>query len=494
MSHFAPPDFNHLAAPVAWWAAHAPDQIALVDGAGTWTYAQLNQAIIMVRNTLLSRGSQPGDRVAVLGDNGAAMVALMLGASLAGAWVVPLNPRLSDREIDEIARHATPTCLLFANPGTGRARQHAERCKAQPLTIEGLGPIALAETTHHAPPEPNADVAALIYTSGTTGRPKGVMLTHRNLMISARASGAIRAISPADIVYSVLPISHILGFTGVMLGTLTYGGTIMLAPRFDPPGALRAVLHDHVTMIIGAPSMFALLAEYAALQGMSVLPPHHLRLIASAGAPLDPAVKAAVEACFGMVLNNGYGITECAPTIAQTRIDQPRRDCSVGMLLPGLEARLVGEAGGIGALHLRGPTVMAGYYRDEAATAAVLDADGWFDTGDLATFEDDHLFIVGRSKEQIIRYGFKIYPAEIEAVLNAYPGVRQSAVIGRGDGAHQDIIAFVEPAAGITLHLPDLIDYTANRLADYKRPAEIRLAAALPMGATGKVQKASLIA
>ncbi|MCW8308612.1 acyl--CoA ligase [Acidiphilium sp. PA] len=494
MNSFTPPEFNQLAAPVAWWAARTPDQLALVDGTGTWTYAQLNEAIIMVRDTLLARGTRPGDRVGVLGDNGAPMVALMLGASLAGAWVMPLNPRLTDREIDEVASHATPACLLFAHPATGRARQHAQRYNAQIITIEGLGPIAVSETSQRAAPELNADVAALIYTSGTTGQPKGVMLTHRNLLISARASGAIRKISPADIVYSVLPISHILGFTGVMLGTLTYGGTIRLAPRFDPPSALRAILHDHITIIIGAPSMFALLAEYAALQGMTKLPPHRLRLIASAGAPLDPAVKAAVEACFGMVLNNGYGITECAPTIAQTRIDRPRRDCSVGMLLPGLEARLDGEAGGIGALHLRGPTVMAGYYRDEAATAAVLDADGWFDTGDLATFEDDHLFIVGRTKEQIIRYGFKIYPAEIEAVLNAYPGVRQSAVIGRGDGAHQDVIAFVEPAAGATLHLPDLIDYTANRLADYKRPAEIRLAAALPMGATGKVQKSLLIA
>jgi acyl-CoA synthetase (AMP-forming)/AMP-acid ligase II len=163
------------------------------------------------------------------------------------------------------------------------------------------------------------------------------------------------------------------------------------------------------------------------------------------------------------------------------------------MLLPGLEARLVGQSGGIGALHLRGPTIMAGYYRDEAATAAVLDPEGWFDTGDLATFDDDHLFIVGRSKEQIIRFGFKIYPAEIEAVLNAHPGVRQSAVIGRGDGAHQDVIAFVEPAADATIDIPDLFEYAAHHLADFKRPTEIRLSSALPMGATGKVQKSALV-
>lgn len=493
MTGQAPPDFSHIVAPVAYWAAHAPDHPALIEGTTRWTYAQLNEAVIMVRNAILARGINPGDRVAIMGDNSAAMIGLMLGASLAGAWVVPLNPRLSEREVDEVGRHATPACLLFATSASARTRQHAERCAAQPLEIAGLGSVAVTMTKHETPPEANADVAALIYTSGTTGRPKGVMLTHRNLTISARTSGAIRAIAPDDLVYSALPISHILGFTGVMLGTLTYGGTIMLAPRFDPPKALRAVLNQGVTMMIGAPSMFALLAEYAALQGMKTLPPHRLRLIASAGAPLDPAVKATVEACFGIVLNNGYGITECAPTIAQTRIDRPRTDCSVGMLLPGLEARLVGQSGGIGALHLRGPTIMAGYYRDEAATAAVLDPEGWFDTGDLATFDDDHLFIVGRSKEQIIRFGFKIYPAEIEAVLNAHPGVRQSAVIGRGDGAHQDVIAFVEPAADATIDIPDLFEYAAHHLADFKRPTEIRLSSALPMGATGKVQKSALV-
>jgi acyl-CoA synthetase (AMP-forming)/AMP-acid ligase II len=488
------PEFEHIAAPLAHWAARTPEHPALIEGTRVWTYADLNEAVMAARNILLARGVVPGDRVAIMGDNTAAMIILLLGASLAGAWIVPLNPRLSGREIDEVGHHATPTCLLFATSASAKTRQHAERCNAAPLVIAGVGGVAVIRTDHPACPEPDRNIAALIYTSGTTGRPKGVMLTHRNLTVSARTSGAIRAIGPDDLVYSPLPVSHILGFTGVMLGTLTYGATLMLAPRFDPPGALRAILHHHITLMIGAPSMFALLAEYAALQGMKTLPPHRLRLIASAGAPLDETVKSTVEACFDIVLNNGYGITECAPTIAQTRIDRPRRDCSVGMLLPGLEARLAGESNGIGALHLRGPAIMAGYYRDDAATASVLDRDGWFDTGDLARFHDDHLFIVGRSKEQIIRYGFKIYPVEIEAVLNAHPGVRQSAVIGRGTGAHQDVIAFVEPTADATIEIAELLDYAARSLADYKRPTEIRLSPALPMGATGKIQKSALIA
>ncbi|MGC9269498.1 class I adenylate-forming enzyme family protein [Acidiphilium sp.] len=484
-----PPDFQRIAEPLAWWAAHHPNHTALIEAGVVWTYGQLDQAVTAAQGSLADHGVRPGDRVAIIGENSIALVALILAASRAGAWVVPLNPRLSDREVDEITEHATPRRTLFITQGSAKTRQQARRHATEPFALAELAGIEIGASNPRANAATDADVAALIYTSGTTGQPKGVMLTHRNLLFSARTSGQIRALTPHDLIASVLPISHILGFTGVMLASLTWGATLTLMARFDPPRLLRLVLGEPVTVMLGAPSMFALLAEYATQQGMSVLPAHRLRLISSAGAPLDDGVKAAVEACFGIVLNNGYGITECAPTIALTRLERPRRDCSVGVLLPGVEARLDGD----GALHIRGPNVMAGYYRDEAATARVLDADGWFNTGDLARVEDDHWYIVGRTKEQISRFGFKIYPAEVEAVLNAYPGVRQSAVIGRGDGAHQDVIAFVEAAAD-ALSVADLADYAAARLADYKRPAEIRVMAALPMGATGKVLKSALMA
>lgn len=483
------PAFDRIAAPVAWWAARRPDQPALVETGTDWTYATLHQAIETACDLLVCRGVRRGDRVVVIGDNSAAMIAMMLGASLAGAWVVPLNPRLTDREIDAVVEHATPRCLAAITAASPRARTHAARLGATPQTLPLIGSVAITATDPDTMTEPETpDVAAVIYTSGTTGQPKGVMLTHHNLTYSARSSGLIRALGPDDLVYSVLPVTHSLGFTGVMLATFTYGGTVSLTPRFDPAAALRAISEGHVTVMIGAPSMFAMLVEYATRQGLTGLPQSRLRLIASAGASLDPAIKQTIETWFGQTLNNGYGITECAPTISQTRIDRPRTDCAVGMLLPGIEARLHDT------LHIRGPNVMAGYYRDPAATSAVLDPDGWFDTGDLATFEDDHLFIVGRSKEQITRFGFKIYPAEVEAVLNTHPSVRQSAVIGRGNGAHQDVIAFVEPAPNQTPSAADLTEYAATHLADYKRPTEIYLITTLPLGPTGKILKSALAA
>jgi acyl-CoA synthetase (AMP-forming)/AMP-acid ligase II len=210
---------------------------------------------------------------------------------------------------------------------------------------------------------------------------------------------------------------------------------------------------------------------------------------------LQAAVKRSVESLFGLVLHNGYGITECSPTIAQTRVEQPRSDLSAGPVLPEVEVKLVDSerrpapAGGIGELWVRGPNVMKGYYRAPEETAAVIDADGWFNTRDLARLEDENLFVVGRSKDIIIRRGFNVYPPEVEAVLNDHPAVIQSAVIGQTIPGDEEIIAFVQtvPAARITS--AELSEHAARRLAAYKRPSQIVFVAAMPTTPTGKIQK-----
>jgi acyl-CoA synthetase (AMP-forming)/AMP-acid ligase II len=198
-----------------------------------------------------------------------------------------------------------------------------------------------------------------------------------------------------------------------------------------------------------------------------------------------------VETLLGVPLHNGYGLTEAAPTVSQTRLDAPRFDTSVGHAIPGVEVRVEGPDG---RLLVRGPNVMQGYYRDPAGTAAVLDSDGWLDTGDLARQDaDGALFIAGRSKELIIRSGFKVYPLEVETVLNAHPAVTQSAVIGRAlDDGNEEVLAFVQPAAGSALAPAELEDWAAARLAPYKRPARIVLMASLPAAPSGKVLKHKL--
>jgi acyl-CoA synthetase (AMP-forming)/AMP-acid ligase II len=220
--------------------------------------------------------------------------------------------------------------------------------------------------------------------------------------------------------------------------------------------------------------------------------------MSSAGAPLDAATKSTVEAAFGRTLHNGYGITECSPTITLTSLQAPRTDCSVGRLIRGVEARLVGPDGqsaapnDIGELWVRGPGIMKGYYRAPEETAAAVTEDGWFKTGDLARIEDGNVFIVGRCKELIIRFGFNVYPAEIEGILNAHPDVARSAVIGKQSGGTEDVLAFVHLTEGARATTDELSDYAATKLAPYKRPSRIVVVPSMPVSPTGKILKSEL--
>jgi long-chain acyl-CoA synthetase len=343
-------------------------------------------------------------------------------------------------------------------------------------------------------------VAALIYTTGTTGRPKGVMLSHGNLLFVARECAEVRNLGPDDRVYAVLPISHILGLTGVLISSLLSGAQVHLTARFDPVAALAAIKADGITIMLGTPTMYAMLAEYAARNRLAPIHGPALRIISAAGAPLDPSTKAAAEKTFGLTLQNGYGITETSPTIALTRLDAPRKDCSVGRLIPGVEARIAGQDGSPvapgepGELFVRGPGVMKGYYKAPEETDEAIDGDGWFRTGDLVRVEDDHLFIVGRAKEMIIRFGFNVYPAEVEGVLNAHPAVARSAVIGRATEGGEEVLAFVQIAQGATATIAELAEYAARQLAPYKRPSTIFTISSMPASPTGKILKSELAA
>jgi acyl-CoA synthetase (AMP-forming)/AMP-acid ligase II len=487
------------------WAERSPDRAALVDSGGTWTYGQLAAVIVETRCWLLARGVRPGDRVMIVGENCRALVAVILAAAALDAWPVIVNARLSDREIDQIREHSGARRLLYTATASPLAKSHAGRHGARIEDVAQLGPIGIGPLNDAAEPEPidperGAQVAALIYTSGTTGRPKGVMLTHRNLLFIASVAGMVRALGQDDRVYGVLPISHIVGLTVIVLGTLLRGATLYLCPRFDPAAALNALERQGLTMMLGVPAMYQLLLEYVKQRGLPSIAHPALRNLSSCGAPLDPALKSSVERLFGMPLHNGYGITECSPTIAQTRIEAPPTDCTVGPALPGVEIKLVGADGKPagddepGELWVRGPNVMKGYYRAPEETAAAIDGEGWFNTRDLARIENGNLYIVGRTKELIIRFGFNVYPAEIEAVLNAHPAVTQSAVIGQQVGANEEVIAFVQLMPDSPITDAELADYAAQNLVSYKRPSKIFMIPAMPASSTGKILKSELAA
>jgi acyl-CoA synthetase (AMP-forming)/AMP-acid ligase II len=482
--------------------AESPDRIALVEDGASWSYRELDRSVAEISGVLTSLGVRAGDRMIIVSENCIALAALLLAASRIDAWAIVANPRLSARELDQIRDHSGARRMFFTAAVSKEAAVHASRCGAE---IRQLGPLkeigvsALNENTVAEPVEADRakQVAVLIYTSGTTGTPKGVMLTHENLLISARTTAHFRRMDASDKLYVVLPISHIVGIS-LLIMTLMVGGTVRLVSKYDPAALARAIAEEGVTILNGVPATYQRLLEYKTIAGLKRLDRGSLRLIAVAGAPLDLDLKSRVEREFGLPLSNGYGITECSPGISGVRFDAPRTDHAVGTLLPGIEARIRTidgiplAKGEVGELHVRGRNVMRGYYRAPDLTAKAIDSEGWFNTGDLARFNGDYLYIVGRTKEMIIRSGFNVYPAEVEAVLNSHDAVVQSAVVGRAVDGNEEIVAFVQLLQGSPVRPADLMAFIKPQLTSYKRPSEIIVLEALPATSTGKILKHKL--
>jgi len=479
-----------------------PDRLALVDDKTRLTYRELDRTVGSVAEALQALGIRAGDRMMIASENSIPLACLLLAPSRLDAWAIVVNPRLSPREVDQIRDHSGTRRAFFTTDVSQEAAAHATRYGAPVQDVgplHGIGVTALNETTTAEPVDADGarQVAVLIYTSGTTGTPKGVMLTHRNLLFSARGTAAWRNMTADDVQYCVLPISHIVGIS-LLTMTLMVGATVRLVAKYDPAALVKAMAEEGITILNGVPATYQRLLEYRRNAGLPKLDRGALRLIAVAGAPLDLELKSRVEQELGLPLLNGYGITECSPGISGVRPDAPRADHAVGTILPGLEAKLVGRdgkavAGGeVGELHVRGPNVMRGYYRAPDLTAKAIDPDGWFNTGDLARFEGDYLYIVGRTKEMIIRSGFNVYPAEIEAVLSTHDAVVQCAVVGRQVEGNEEVVAFVQLIKGSKATAQDLLAHVVRQLTSYKRPSEIILLDALPATSTGKILKHKL--
>ena len=493
----APTRIHHLMEP---WVAKQPAAPALRDAHGALSYRELHEASIAAEEHLKTLGVRPGDRVLVVGENCVALGVLVLAASRLDAWIVVANARLSEREIDLFVVHSRPRRVLFTPHVSPEAARHAERHGAQSHAWPGLGDIPIGALNESTEPEPCSDdpreqVGCVLYTSGTSGSPKGVMLTHANMMFTATSAARMRGMQPGDISYGVLPMAHIVGLTAQFMGNLCAGSALVLAPRFTPAETARMLREEGITIFTGVPAMMAKMLDWSRETGTPLRAPH-LRLMTVAGSPMTPVLKHEAEQVFGLPLDNGYGLTECAPTIAQTRMGERRTDCAVGHPIPEVEVRIV-AAGGVdvpqgevGELWVRTPGLMKGYYRSPDLTAQVIDADGWFNTGDLVRMEPDGaLTIAGRTKELIIRSGLNVYPVEVEQAINAHPEVIQSAVVGRTIDHNEEVVAFVERSAGSTLNDEALRTHLRANLAPYKIPSEIRFLSPLPAAPTGKLLK-----
>lgn len=483
------------------WVDERADAIALQQGDVMMSFGQLDAAVSEAARRLTEQGLRGGDRLLMLAENSIPVLVLALACSRLDAWVVPVNARLSQREIDDFIEHSGARLVAMTTAVSSDAAAHARRLGASEQNWPGIGRFHLTAANAAAQPEPvaagNEQVAALIYTSGTSGAPKAVMLTHRNLLFVAENGRCMRRQTPADKVYAALPLSHIYGLATMALSALNAGASLLLVPRFDAAELAAMLDSGGVTILHGVPAMYAKLLEWGRRPGHRLRAPA-LRIAQGGGAPLDQNFKDDFEAVFGLPLHNGYGMTEASPSIAQTRLDAPRSDCSVGPPIPAIEIRIVKDGvavtpGEVGELHLRGPGVMKGYYKAPELTREAVDADGWLNTGDLARQDlDGALFIVGRSKELIIRSGFNVYPIEVEQAINSHPDVVHSAVVGRSVPGNEEVVAYVELVPGRRLTPQALATYLHDLLSPYKIPSHIEVLEHLPATATGKILKNQL--
>ena len=477
------------------WLHSAPQTTALRDPvSGVITYSALASAIDSAEAILQKNGVNAGDRVVVLTENSVATIAFVFAASRLDAWAVPINARLTPAEVIRIVEHATPRAVVCTVDVSQDAKTTGELLNATPFKGP-FGEVTIA-WPHDSCPEPVTDdqVAIVLYTTGTTGAPKGVMMTHANLLYTCKASSQSRGITPQDKVYLALPMSHIFGLASSMFATLYAGGSLTIESRFSAERLLKAIA-DGITVLPAVPQMHALLMKHADEKGTPQLVNTKLRQVSSGAAPLDRTWKRKAEKFYGLALQNGYGMTETTAGICTTQSEKGDPDISVGLPFPGVEVQLDtdGESE-VGEILVKGPNVMKGYYRQPEETRKTITENGWLRTGDLGQF-DQHgrLHIAGRSKELIIRSGFNVFPLEVEAALNTHPKVVQSAVIGRSvEGANEDVIAFVQVTQTGAVSEDELKAHAAEVLTNYKRPSRIILSESLPTAPSGKILKHKL--
>jgi long-chain acyl-CoA synthetase len=358
--------------------------------------------------------------------------------------------------------------------------------------------LAAPANGHRLAPRELTDTAAIVYTSGTTGRPKGAELTHIQLYMNADIPGRLFDVQPDDVVITVLPLFHIFGMSSILNVCVRFGCTMSLVPRFDPTAVLTAIQRDRATIFKGVPAMFVSLLAHPALDEYDV---SSLRVAISGGDSIAATVLDAFEKHFGVVILEGYGLTETASTTTFNCSESDRRAYSVGKPIWGTQTQVWDEAGralppgkdNVGEVVTRGLPVMKGYLHNPEATADAF-AGGWF-PGDLGYVDQDgFLFIVGRRKELIIRGGYNVCPKEIEDALYAHPAIAEAAAVGIPDQRlSEEVMAVVTLRPGQSLSAPDLITYCRERLAVYKCPRVVEFRDSLPRNTLGKVVKDELV-
>lgn len=494
----------------------AGDRVVLVDSSCTPPRRiSGNQYASLLEQTargFVAAGIQPGDVIAIFLPNSWEYAIAYHAATLAGGIATPMNPAYRGREIHYQLECSGAKFLITDGPLLADAELSAlpslQRVYCTRTQIAGSHPFAdLLRTTTAPLPSPGIDprlaIAALPFSSGTTGLPKGVMLSHSNLVTNIYQTltpGEPGSLRDGDVMLDFLPLYHIYGLTVCLNLMLTLGGTLVLVPRFDMETVLRLIVQEGITMIPCVPPVlngFCIAAEKGLFPKQ-----HSVRWVKSGAAPLSPELARRFPELTGIPIRQGYGMTEASPVTHIGYLDQRYRPESIGGPVAETECRIVNEAGQdvpegeIGELVMRGPQFMLGYWKSPEATDAVM-RDGWYFSGDIARREtNDFYFIVDRRKEMIKYKGFPVAPAEVEAVLMEHPSVRDCGVVGRPSNEAGEVpCAFVvlrDGGPGSDPLKSELSTFVADRLTHYKMPRDIHFVATIPRNPSGKILRREL--
>ncbi|WP_174536480.1 AMP-binding protein [Micromonospora chalcea] len=500
-------------------ATERGDRAALRWRERTLTWSELDDAVTATARALLADAppaAGPGHppRVAVAFGNTPDFVVTYLAALRAGLVAVPVNPALTARELRHVLTDSGATVLVGAPEVTARV----DRAEMPGLiAVHTAPPVRGDAGPDEFPARAGDDLAVLLYTSGTEGRPKGAMLSHRALAVNHDQTDRIEppVVGPDDVVLLALPLFHAYGLNTVLGAVVRHGATGVLVDEPGPSGGLDEIARHRVTVLVGVPSMFLTWAEAERDPAAALA---SVRVAVCGAAPLPPAVGARFTELTGHPVHVGYGLTETAPVLTSTLVGGEPKPGSIGRPLPGVELRLTGADGtelwrdGLpadepdddemdlsdelagtdpGQIVVRGGNLFAGYWPDGQGGP---DPDGWWATGDVAYADGDgDLFLVDRLGELILVNGFNVYPHEVELVLQAHPGVAESAVLGvPHPRTGETVRAYVVRAAGPPVTADELLAHCARNLARFKCPTAVEFVDSLPYSAIGKVRKTEL--
>ncbi|WP_419847359.1 AMP-binding protein [Candidatus Poriferisocius sp.] len=489
-------------------AAELADQEAVIDGPGEWslTFGQLEQAVYSLAGGLAVRGFARGDVAALIAPNSPWYPVVFHAVAVAGGAVTTVNPTYGAEEIAYQLADSGAT-LVFAADGFATQAQEAmiqAGVAGDVVVIDADSPTEgvamqslMGDPITQVEVDPQNDVVVLPYSSGTTGLPKGVMLTHANLVNNIEQCASSVVSQAGDVVLAVLPFFHIYGMQVLMNHQLSFGAKLVTMPRFDLAQALGIIERHQVTHFFAVPPIVLALAKHPVVADYDL---SSLRHVMSGAAPLGAEVAAEASARIGCEVVQGYGMTELSP-ISHATPPGNFKPGSIGLTVANTDARIVDPDSGEdlpvdaeGELWIRGPQVMKGYLNNPEATTETIDDDGWLHTGDIARIDGDgHVYIVDRLKELIKVKGFQVAPAELEALLLDHPQITDAAVVGRPDDESGEVpLAFVVAAPDSALDEEAVKAFVADHTATYKHLGEVRFADSIPKSASGKILRREL--